>query len=206
MARPWDIFFEEKLRKICSEKKRIVDIGGSLRVDRSKNNRYDAKRAQWLLPLLKKLDYKILDVVPDYHPDIVGDIHDLPLPDNSEDAIICVAVLEHVKDPFQASREIYRVLKPGGYALVYVPFLYYYHAEPGYYGDYSRFSKDALELLFKDFKRREYRSVRGAVETLVRLSPFGRWRFPQDVGYLVDRMTGKIHSKQTSGYHIFLEK
>ena len=29
------------------------------------------------------VDYKIMDVVPDYNPDIVGDIHNMPFADNS---------------------------------------------------------------------------------------------------------------------------
>lgn len=206
MKRPWDVFAEERIRTIFAEKRRIVDIGGGLRVDRERNNRFNEERAKWVLPLLKKTEYVILDKVPDYHPDIVGDIHNLPLADNSEEAIICIAVLEHVENPIRAMEEIYRVLKPGGYAFIYVPFLYYYHAAPGYYDDFWRFTKDALTDMSKKFSHREIVSVRGAVETWVKLSPLGRWGFFLGIAYLIDRITGKIKSAQTSGYNVFLIK
>jgi 2-polyprenyl-6-hydroxyphenyl methylase/3-demethylubiquinone-9 3-methyltransferase len=38
----------------------------------------------------------------------------LPYPDNSFDAVVCVDVLEHVQDLDQVTREVARVLKPGG--------------------------------------------------------------------------------------------
>lgn len=199
------IFSEEKIKKIFTEKKTIIDIGGGLRIIKEKNNRFDSSRA-WIIPYLKKVDYKIMDPVPDYSPDIIGDIHQMPFKDNSLDAIICMAVLEHVKNPFIASSEMFRVLKPGGYLFVYVPFLYYYHAEIGYYGDYWRFTKDSLPLLFKDFSKIEIESVRGALGTWFRLSPLGRFKFVEKVGQVLDRVFGKNKSNQVSGYNVFLIK
>ena len=60
--------------------------------------------------------------MPDYCPDIVGNIHDLPFENDSLEAVICLAVLEHVENPFQATEEIYRTFKPGGYTLICVTF------------------------------------------------------------------------------------
>src|SRR3989344_5228665 len=205
MKRPWDVFFDDKRRRIFSEKKSVVDIGGGLRINKEKNNRFDASRA-WLIPLAEKVDYKILDKVPDYHPDIVGDIHDLPLEDNSQDALICIAVLEHVEEPHRAVREMYRVLKPGGFCFIYVPFLYYYHAHEGYYKDYFRYTKDGLEYLTRDFSNSEMAGVRAPVETLIRLSPQGRWKFICSFGYYLDSLSGKLKSNQVSGYNVFLIK
>jgi len=50
------------------------------------------------------------------------DIHQIPFPDNSFDVVLCNHVLEHVKDDIQALSEIRRVLKPGGFTIVQVPF------------------------------------------------------------------------------------
>ncbi|KAG0222953.1 hypothetical protein BGW42_006181 [Actinomortierella wolfii] len=44
----------------------------------------------------------------------VGDIHALDFPDNSFDVVHVHQVLQHVKDPIQALREMRRVTKPGG--------------------------------------------------------------------------------------------
>lgn len=202
---PWDSFFKEYITKIFKEKKTIVDIGGGLRVVKEKNNRYDPSR-EWIRPLMAKADYKIMDPVPDYHPDIVGDIHKMPFADNSLDAVICMAVLEHVENPIQAVSEIHRVLKPGGYCFIYVPFLFYYHAERGYYKDYWRFTTDALRYLARDFSLIEIQSVRGAIGTWLHLSPFGRVPLVRALGQLLDQLSGRIKSKQVSGYNVFLVK
>jgi len=50
------------------------------------------------------------------------DIHEIPFPENQFDVILCNHVLEHVQDDLVAMKEIYRVLKPGGYAILQVPF------------------------------------------------------------------------------------
>lgn len=50
------------------------------------------------------------------------DIMQLTLEDNTIDLFICNHVLEHVKNDIVAMKEIYRVLKPGGYAVLQVPY------------------------------------------------------------------------------------
>jgi SAM-dependent methyltransferase len=81
--------------------------------------------------------------------DIVGDIHHMPIEDNSFDCVFCTGTLEHVADPFQAIREIHRITKPGGIVHIDVPFIQGYHADPT---DYWRFTLDGLRLLAKDFQ------------------------------------------------------
>jgi SAM-dependent methyltransferase len=49
------------------------------------------------------------------------DIHQIPFPDNHFDVAFCNHVLEHVDDYHQATRELYRVLKPGGWAIIQSP-------------------------------------------------------------------------------------
>ena len=203
MKNQWDSFFEEKMVKIFTEKKIVIDIGGGLRIDKNKSNRFD-RRNVWLRKYADKIDFKILDKVADYHPDIIGDVQNLNLPDNSVDAFICIAVLEHVEEPGQALREMHRVLKPGGYCFIYAPFLYYYHPLGGYYKDFYRFTRDGLEYMTKDFSRVELQNVRGAIATVLNLLPF----FSKRTGVFdrLDRIFHKQDSNQTSGYDVFCVK
>lgn len=50
------------------------------------------------------------------------DIHDIPFEDDRFDVVLCNHVLEHVRDDIKAMSEIWRVLKPGGFAILQVPF------------------------------------------------------------------------------------
>jgi len=50
------------------------------------------------------------------------DIHQIPFEENTFDVVLCNHVLEHVQDDIKAVSEIYRVLKPGGFAILQVPF------------------------------------------------------------------------------------
>jgi ubiquinone/menaquinone biosynthesis C-methylase UbiE len=57
-----------------------------------------------------------------------GDAENLPFPDNSFDVVYSFSVIHHTPDTKQAAQEIYRVLKPGGKAIVMV-----YHRSSLYY-------------------------------------------------------------------------
>jgi SAM-dependent methyltransferase len=55
-------------------------------------------------------------------PELISfDLQSAPLPDRSFDWIICNHVLEHIPDDRKAMREIRRLLKPGGAAILQVP-------------------------------------------------------------------------------------
>ncbi len=49
------------------------------------------------------------------------DLTDLALPDESFDCIFCYHVLEHIPDDHKAISELFRVLKPSGWAIIQVP-------------------------------------------------------------------------------------
>ena len=50
-----------------------------------------------------------------------ADLTKLPFEENRFDAIICYHVLEHIEDDSQAISELFRVLKPGGWAILQTP-------------------------------------------------------------------------------------
>jgi SAM-dependent methyltransferase len=90
-----------------------------------------------------------VDVMPIAGVDVVANASRLPFVDNCCDRIACLALLEHVADPDAVIAEMHRSLKPNGDIQVVVPFCHPYHAYPS---DYSRFSRERLELLFKQFR------------------------------------------------------
>lgn len=201
----WNHFFVEKATKIFNEKRVVIDIGGTLGLDGAKVNRPVKKETAFLIDIIKAsgAEYKVLDKVPDYKPDMVGDIHDLPFSDNSVEAIFCCSVLEHVENPIRAVEELYRVLKPGGYLFMYAPFLYHYHPMKGYYGDFWRITYDGWGYLTRSFSSTEISPVFGPIATLANLTPF----FYKKAGVFswIDRLFYK-GSRQTSGHNIFCIK
>lgn len=72
--------------------------------------------------------------------DIASDIAAIPLPDNSQDVILCTEVLEHVPEPIEAVREMARLIKPGGRILLTAPLSSGLHQIPyHFYGGYTHY-------------------------------------------------------------------
>jgi SAM-dependent methyltransferase len=65
--------------------------------------------------------------------DVVAYGADLPFEDGTFDGAICLAVLEHVRDPFAVATELVRVVRPGGVIIVDWPFLQPEHGYPNHY-------------------------------------------------------------------------
>ena len=88
--------------------------------------------------------------------DIVCDIVDIPEPDASFDAIMCIEVFEHLPEPVAALRELTRLLKPGGYLVTTAPFNSLTHFSPYHYQTgfseyfytywYEKFGLEILDL------------------------------------------------------------
>ena len=72
------------------------------------------------LEKLQNLEYVTADLAPE-KVKLVIDIMAIAAPAGTFDAILCSHVLEHVTDDLRAMRELYRVLKPGGWAAIMVP-------------------------------------------------------------------------------------
>lgn len=72
------------------------------------------------LKLLKYFDYVSIDLDGSLAL-IQMDLTELRFPDEHFDAIVCNHVLEHIPDDGKALSELYRVLKPGGWACIQVP-------------------------------------------------------------------------------------
>jgi SAM-dependent methyltransferase len=92
-----------------------------------------------------------LDIDPMAKATYTGDIcrHNAAIPDGRFDLIICTEVLEHTLQPFGAVAELRRLLRPGGYLLVSVPFNFRIH---GPLPDCWRFTEHGLRALFAEWE------------------------------------------------------
>lgn len=124
--------------------------------------------------------------------DVSGSLLEIPFPDSSIHGIICTEVLEHCADPFQACREMHRVLVPGGHLVASTPFCWPDHATSDY-PDYWRFTEQGWELLLKPFKSASITPCEWTDEGLALYNLMRRFEcfgFEEDVfmttGYMVE--------------------
>lgn len=82
------------------------------------------------------------------HEVIIADLnHSLPIADAKADLVLCTEVLEHVKNPDTAVRELYRIIKKGGMLVFTTPLVWPIHEAPH---DYYRYTNFGLGHLFNN--------------------------------------------------------
>lgn len=108
---------------------------------------------------------------------MIGDGNHLPFPDETFDCVMSCSVLEHDRYFWRSTREVHRVLKPGGIFIAGVPIymtlptdkehttLTYARHGLAYNADYYRFSEQAVREVFFE----NYTQVTD--EVIVRLAP-----------------------------------
>ena len=80
---------------------------------------------------------------------IVCDIIDMPLENESVDVVLCSEVFEHLKNPILAIKEFDRILKPDGKLILTAPVCCLSHMAPYFY--YNGFSEYWYREHLKDF-------------------------------------------------------
>ena len=105
----------------------------------------NAKYRNLIKPRTSK--YVTFDIVPGPYIDVVGDILNLSLKNDSFDTVISTQVIEHVEKPWIMVKEIGRVLRPRGICILSAPFIVPYHADPN---DFFRYTKNGLISMFKN--------------------------------------------------------
>jgi SAM-dependent methyltransferase len=91
---------------------------------------------------VSKLGNKVITIDRFEKADIKADAAFLPIKNNSVDLVFSIAVLEHLKEPYEAVREMHRVLKKDGEAYIEIPFLQPFHGSPN---DYYRATLPGLK-------------------------------------------------------------
>ena len=115
-----------------------------------------------------------LDLIAGIEVDIQGDLLHLPIKDESVDTIVCTGVIEHVRKPDTAVKEICRVLKFGGCVFIETPFMQTHHVSPK---DYYRWTPDGLRQLLCNFKIAEFHVAAGPASALA-------WQFQETMAML----------------------
>lgn len=90
----------------------------------------------------------LLDAVHFPGVDIVCTSATLPFRDDIFDLVVSQAVYEHLADPGQVTRELHRVLKPGGHILIDTAFMQPLHGDPDHY---NNMTLSALKRLMDGF-------------------------------------------------------
>ncbi len=107
-----------------------------------------------------------LDIFPFKNVDIVADATSLPFKDNSVDMLISESTIEHTPNMERVIKEMRRVVKPGGFVYVSIPFLVPFHASPN---DYTRLTHEGLKQQFYDFTPQKIGVLGGPASALVTL-------------------------------------
>lgn len=79
--------------------------------------------------------------------DIICNVLEIPLPDESFDTVLCTQVIEHVYDHKSLLKEAYRLLKKGGVIILSGPLYWPVHGEPE---DFFRFTKYGFRQLLEE--------------------------------------------------------
>ena len=191
--------FRDRILKDISSNDIVLDCGKAMR------DKFQYISCQ-LAETLDAYDYG------DY-PDIIFDLcsdnaNELK---NRYDKIICIAVLEHVYDPFKAINNLRSMLKTDGVMYGMVPYIYPYHAPKNLeFQDYFRFSKDALAYLFREFKEVELFPIRGRISSSLNYMFPGRWKKYMEktnINIFLDKISSdEDNAKKCSGFNFIVRK
>ena len=191
--------FRDKILEDINIDESILDIGKCMR----------EKFFQIKSNNVQTLDVNEYENYPDIIFDLCGKLDSSLI--NKYDKIICLAILEHVYNPFKAVENLEQMLTENGKIFGYVPFLYHYHAPKNLkFQDYFRFSKDALIYLFKDFSEITLFPVRGRLSTPLNILFAGRWKKyieKTPINIFLDKFfSDEKNLKQCSGFNFIVKK
>ena len=190
--------FRDQILSDIDSNDEVLDIGKAMR----------DKHQKIICKNLETLDVNDFGSYTDIVCDICSDVTVL---ENKYNKIICIAILEHVYDPFKAVSNLKKMLKESGKIYGMVPYLYHYHAPKDLkFQDYFRFSKDALAYLFKDFSNVELYPIRGRVSSSFHMMFAGRWKNYMEktnINIFLDKLSSdEKNLKQCSGFNFIVKK
>lgn len=114
----------------------VIDVGG----------KKEKKRGIFRPPLPQVNSWKYVNIDKSTNPDFCCSAENIPVEDGSYDTVILCEVLEHLENPEQVLKEIFRILKNGGTLIMSTPFLFPVHADPY---DFQRWTDTKIRLILE---------------------------------------------------------
>jgi SAM-dependent methyltransferase len=131
-----------------SKRMKILNVGAGTGDDLSIISKYGDT-------YVMDIDLNALNLVPEelIVDKKVCDICNVSYPDNFFDIVVAFGVLEHIEDDARAISEIYRVLKPAGSFVFYVPaFNFLFSAHDKALNTFRRYTKRDIGVLLSQFR------------------------------------------------------
>ncbi|MHB8895057.1 MAG: glycosyltransferase [Candidatus Geothermincolia bacterium] len=97
-------------------------------------------------PFFPGLEFVGCDMRPGTGVDVIDDMEQSHFAPSSIGTVVSLETLEHVRHPWIAIQEAYRILEPGGTLILSVPFRHHIHDYPD---DYWRMTASGLEILMR---------------------------------------------------------
>ena len=123
----------------------VLDVGGTKSI---KSGLFNLNK----LINQDKNNIKYLNIDSSTNPDFLCSAEEIPVSDNSFDAIIFSETLEHLENPTKALSEIFRVLKPEGKLIMTTPFMFHLHGAPYDFQRWTKYkiSKELINVGFRE--------------------------------------------------------
>lgn len=126
---PWRKLLYKELSNLSFNGK-VLDLGGSTGSD-------------YHILIGGTHEITTVNINESHHHDLSFNLEEkFSIEDGKYDTVLAINIMEHIFNYEQFLKEIYRVLKLGGTAVIAVPFLVQVHPSPH---DYFRFSVESLE-------------------------------------------------------------